>query len=83
MKKFDDLIFEPHPSGVGKIARLEFENGHGISVVQGHLFLIGEYQLNDLFDMAEIFHGEVVTSTNVMEVTKEDITNKMLELQKQ
>lgn len=82
MKTFKDLIFEPHPSGVGKIARMEFENGHGISVVQGHYFLIGEHQLDDVFDMAEIFHGIVVTSTNIMEVTEEDISKKMIELQK-
>ena len=78
MKTFKDLVFEEHPSGTGKIARMEFKNGHGISVVQGHIFL-GE---SDLYDMAEIFNNEVVTSTNVMEVTEELITNKMIELQK-
>ena len=78
MKTFNDLVFEEHPSGTGKIARMEFKNGHGISVVQGHIFL-GE---SDLYDMAEIFNNEVVTSTNVMEVTEELITNKMIELQK-
>ena len=78
MKTFKDLVFEEHPSGTGKIARMEFKNGHGISVVQGHIFL-GE---SNLYDMAEIFNNEVVTSTNVMEVTEELITNKMIELQK-
>lgn len=78
MKTFKDLVFEPHPSGIGKIARIEFKNSHGISVVQGHIFL-GEN--NNLYDMAELFNGEMVTSTNVMEVTEEDITNKMIELQ--
>jgi hypothetical protein len=58
---------------------MEFKNGHGISVVQGHIFL-GE---SNLYDMAEIFNNEVVTSTNVMEVTEEEITNKMIELQEQ
>jgi hypothetical protein len=33
--------------------------------------------------MAEIFNNEVVTSTNIMEVTEEQITNKMIELQEQ
>ena len=79
MKTFKDLVFEPHPSGSGKIARMEFKNGHGISVVQGHIFL-GE---SNLYDMAEIFHNEVVTATNIMEVTEEQITNKMIELQEQ
>ena len=79
MKTFKDLVFEPHPSGTGKIARMEFKNGHGISVVQGHIFL-GD---SNLYDMAELFNGEMVTSTNIMEVTEEQITNKMIELQEQ
>jgi hypothetical protein len=79
MKTFKDLVFELHPLGIGKIARMEFKNGHGISVVQGHIFL-GE---SNLYDMAEIFNGEVVTSTNIMEVTEEQISNKMIELQEQ
>ena len=79
MKTFKDLVFELHPSGNGKIARMVFKNGHGISVVQGHIFL-GE---SNLYDMAEIFNGEVVTSTNIMEVTEEQISNKMIELQEQ
>jgi len=78
MKTFKDLEFTPHPLGTGKIARMEFDNQHGISVVQGHIFL-GE---NNLYDMAEIYNGEVVTATNIMEVTEDDITNKMIELQK-
>ena len=79
MKTFKDLEFIPHPSGTGKIARIDFNNRHGISVVQGHIFL----DEIDSYDMAEIYNGEVVTSTNIMEATEEDITNKMIELQKQ
>jgi hypothetical protein len=78
MKTFKDLEFKLHPSGTGKIARMEFNNQHGISVVQGHIF-IGE---SELYDMAETFNGEVVTSTNIMEVTEDDVSNKMIELQK-
>ena len=58
---------------------MDFKKGHGISVVQGHIFL-GE---SNLYDMAEIFNNEVVASTNIMEVTEEQITNKMIELQEQ
>lgn len=78
MKTFKDLEFTPHPSGTGKIARMEFGNHHGISVIQGHIFL-GD---SELYDMAETYNGEVVTSTNIMEATEDDITNKMIELQK-
>jgi hypothetical protein len=78
MKTFKDLEFIPHPSGTGKIARIEFSNQHGISVVQGHIFL----DETDSYDMAETYNGEVVTSTNIMEATEDDITNRMIELQK-
>lgn len=33
-KTFDDLKFKPHHSGKGLIARLNFENGYGVSVVR-------------------------------------------------
>lgn len=77
MKTFKDLIFKEHPSGTGLIARMDFKNGHGISVVKGHIF-IGD---SNLYDMAETYNGEVVTATNIMEVTEDNITNKMIELQ--
>ena len=34
MKKFEDLKFLPHRSGEGVQARMDFENGFGISVVR-------------------------------------------------
>ena len=39
MKTFKDLEFTPHPSGAGTIARMEFINQRGISLVKGHIFL--------------------------------------------
>ena len=78
MKTFKDLVFEEHPSGTGKIARMEFKNGHGISVVQGHIH-IGD---NNLYEAAELFNDEVVGTTVIMELTEEQITGKMIEIQK-
>jgi len=78
MYTFKHLVFETHPSGTGKIARMEFDNGHGISVVQGHIFL-GDY--SNLYDIAEIYNGQMVTGTNIMGATIEQITKKMIELQ--
>jgi hypothetical protein len=78
MKTFNDLEFTPHPAGYGKVARLEFNNGRGISVVQGHIHL-GD---NGLYEAAELFNNEVVGSTVIMELTEEQITNIMIEIQK-
>jgi len=77
MKTFKDLEFNPHPSGNGIQARVNFKNGHGLSVVKGHIF-IGD---NDLFEMAELFNDELVSGTSIMEVTEEQITEKLIELQ--
>lgn len=36
MKEFKDLLFKEHPNGMGGFqARMEFENGYGVSVVCG------------------------------------------------
>lgn len=77
MKTFKDLVFEPHPSGHGIQSRINFKNGHGLSVVKGHIF-IGD---NDLYEMAELFNDELVNGTSIMEVTEEQITEKLIELQ--
>ena len=34
MKSFNDIVFKPHPVGVGVAGRLFFDNGYGISVIQ-------------------------------------------------
>jgi hypothetical protein len=78
MKTFKDLEFTTHPAGYGKIARLQFNNGRGISVVQGHIHL-GD---NNLYEAAELFNDEVVGSTIIMELTEEQVSNKMIEIQK-
>jgi hypothetical protein len=77
MKTFKDLEFNPHPSGNGIQSRVNFKNGHGLSVVKGHIF-IGD---NDLYEMAELFNDELVSGTSIMEVTEEQITEKLIELQ--
>lgn len=39
MKKFNDLVFENHPNGMGGFqARMDFPNGFGVSVVCGQFF---------------------------------------------
>ena len=77
MKTFKDLDFIKHPSGHGVQARINFKNGHGLSIVKGHIF-IGD---NNLYEMAELFNDELVNGTSIMEVTEEQITEKLIELQ--
>ena len=78
MKTFKDLEFIQHPAGYGRVARLQFNNGRGISVVQGHI----HFGDNSLYEAAELFNDEVVGSTVIMELTEEQITDKMIQIQK-
>lgn len=34
IKKFEDLVFEPHHFGVGECSKMFFPNGYGVSVVR-------------------------------------------------
>jgi len=78
MKTFKDLEFIEHPAGYGRVARLQFNNGRGISVVQGHI----HFGDNSLYEAAELFNDEVVGSSVTMELTEEQITDKMIQIQK-
>ena len=48
MKTFKDLKFKKHPHGNGKIARLNFKNGYGVSVTRFTGGIFGDsYTSND------------------------------------
>ena len=77
MKTFKDLEFQPHPSGYGKVARIKLKDNHGISVVQGHVYF-GD---NNLYEIAELYNNEVITSSVVMDLNEEQITERMIKIQ--
>lgn len=53
MKKFDDLIFGPHPVGNGFLGRMFFPNGYGVSVVRFSSPLFGgSYTNGDEWEVA-------------------------------
>lgn len=49
MKTFNDIEFGPHPNGAGKLGRIFFPNGYGVSVVRFSLgsFGYGSYTDNE------------------------------------
>jgi hypothetical protein len=60
--KFKDLVFEPHHSGLGIQAVMEFDNGYGVSVVFGDLFYsngVDTYELAVLKDDAIDYENPV------------------------
>lgn len=84
MKTFKDLIFNQHPNSpyLGEQARIDFENGYGISVVNGR----GAYCDNETWEVAVMFHGEICYNTDITDdvltyQSEEQITKVMEQLQ--
>ena len=92
MKTFDDLKFEPHPVGQGKMARLFFDNGYGISVVRFKIMGgFGSYTNNDHeWEVAVLYGNEnewdLSYDTHITDVvrgrlTSSEVTHVMEQIQ--
>jgi len=84
MKTFEDLRFTMHRCGVGVHARLNFENGYGVSVVLGNRFFSNGF---DTYELAVLKNNELCYDTHLTNdviryITEEKITEIMLEVQK-
>ena len=87
MKTFNDLEFGPHPMGImgGTLARHDFDNGWGITVVQGPhtyggdkgLYELAVWKDGDIHYDNEIAKGDVVGY-----LRPEDVTDAMTIIQK-
>jgi hypothetical protein len=86
MKKFKDLPFFPINDGfmVGKQARMDFENGYGVSVVS-HTYSYGGK--DGLFEVAvlgkdgNLTYDTPVTNDVIGYLTEEDVTDVMKQVQ--
>jgi hypothetical protein len=85
MKTFKDLEFEPHPMGMGILARVEFDNGYGATVVKTPYTYGGD---KDLYELAvwkdgTIHYDNPVAKGDVVGyLREEDVTDAMLLIQK-
>jgi hypothetical protein len=86
MITFKDLQFEPHPMGMGGIlARVEFDNGYGATVVKTPYTYGGD---KDLYELAvwkdgTIHYDNPVAKGDVVGyLREEDVTDAMLLIQK-
>ena len=82
MKTFEDLNFKPIP--IGKQARLDFENGYGVSVVIGAYTYGGD---RGLYELAVMVDGDVCYDTPVTDdvegsLSPEQVTELMCQVQK-
>jgi len=84
MKTFNDLVFESHFSG-GVNARIDFDNGYGVSVVKSLYTYGGDRGLYELavFKDGDIHYDNPVAQGDVVGyLREEDVTDAMLVIQK-
>lgn len=86
MKTFKDLVFEAHPMGMGGIlAREDFSNGFGVSVVKTPYTYGGD---KDLYELAVWKDGTIHYDNPVAQgdvvgyLREEDVSDAMLLIQK-
>lgn len=85
MKTFKDLQFNPHPAitmGFHTQARLDFENGYGISVVTGSAAYcgVGTYEVAIMKD-GNLCYSTDITDDVLGHQTPDEITEVMIKLQ--
>ena len=85
MKTFNDLQFGPHPMGMGILAREEFDNGYGVTVVMSPYTYGGKeglYELAVWKDGTIHYDNEVAKGDVVGYLRPEDVTDALKLIQK-
>lgn len=88
MKTFDDLIFKPHAAGIGLHARMNFDNGYGVSVIKFTYEGSESFMGNDeefevaVFKNDEVDYDNPIADGDVIKYqTKEEVTEIMEQIQ--
>jgi hypothetical protein len=82
MKTFKDLEFKPRSIGNGLQARMDFDNGYGVSVVS----FSGSYGYPNLWEVAVVYEGSLTYNTDITDdvigyQTDQDVTDVMKKVQ--
>ncbi len=83
MKTFKDLEFKPHPMGAGIQARMDFENGYGVSVIQTpYSYTSGpsEYELA-VFHNGSLCYDTPVTNDVEGHLSADEVSELMKQVQ--
>jgi len=83
MKTFNDLDFKSMEMGIGFIARINFDNGYGASVVKS-MFSYGGNQ--GLYELAVIKDNDICYDTTITDdvlgyLTEDDVTKYLGQIQ--
>jgi hypothetical protein len=85
MKTFDDLVFDMLHNDIKWIrAHLKFDNGYGVSVIQGpHSYggKVGLYELAVLDSDGDVCYNTPITDNVIGFLKPEDVTKHMIEIQ--
>ena len=84
MKEFKDLEFSSKEYMDGKVARLKFDNGYGVSVIRGPHSYGGQKGLYELAVLGRdgfITYETPITSDVIGFLKPEDVTKHMIEIQ--
>ena len=86
MKTFNDLVFQPHPNfghAGGVQARLDFDNGFGVSVVKSQYTYGGDKGLYELavFKDGNITYDTPITNDVIGYLRPMDVTDVMEKIQ--
>ena len=84
MKTFNDLDFQPMKMGLGTIARINFDNGYGASIVQSPYSYGGD---DDLYELAILKNNDICYDTPITDdvigyLSEEQVTDYLHQIQK-
>lgn len=85
MKTFNDLDFQPKQMGDGTIARINFDNGYGASVVQSPYSYGGNaglYEIAVLDKEGDITYDTPITDNVVGWLDEDKVTDYLRQIQK-
>jgi hypothetical protein len=85
MKKFEDLEFNPNPSGMGGVQSiLKFENGYGVSVIKTPYSYGGDkgkYEMAVLDPDGKITYNTPITNDVLGYLSEDEVSEYMIEVQ--